>query len=90
MSINEVMKIGTAGMTEEQRQTEQERRLKVVEKLNKMNEKIERINVQLKILPAEYGVCKIWRQRKAGYNRQIRKIKADESEWLKVVAWFMY
>lgn len=59
MSINEVMKIGTDGMTEEQRQTEKERRLKVVEKLNKMNEKIERINVQLKILPAEYGVCKI-------------------------------
>lgn len=67
MSINEIMKIGTDGMTEEQRQAEQERRLKVVERLNK-----------------------IWSQRKAGYNRQIRKIKADESDWLKVVAWFMY
>lgn len=90
MTIKEVMKIGTDGMTEEERQEEKERRLKAVERLNKLNDKIERINVQLKVLPESYGCCKIWENRKNGYVREMRKIKANESVWLKEVAWFIY
>lgn len=90
MSINEIMKIGTNGMNASEKQKEQERRVKVVERINAIGEKIARIDVQLKILPAEYGACKIWKQRKQEYLRQLRKIKGEESVWLKDAAWFMY
>lgn len=90
MSISEVMAIGTKGMNTAQRQEEKERRIKVAERINKLGDKIKRIDEQLKVLPNDYKCCKIWKQRKAGYIRQIRKIKADESEWLKEAAWFLY
>lgn len=90
MSIKEIMEIGTQGMNTAQKQEEKERRVKVVERINTIGEKIARIDVQLKILPAEYKCCKIWKQRKQEYIRQLRKIKSDESIWLKDAAWFMY
>lgn len=90
MSIKEIMEIGTQGMNTAQKQEEKERRVKVVERINTIGEKIARIDVQLKILPAEYHACKIWKQRKQEYVRQLRKIKSDESIWLKEAAWFMY
>lgn len=90
MSINEIMKVGTNGMTASEKQNEQERRIKVAERINAIGEKIARIDVQLKILPAEYGCCKIWKQKKKEYQRQLRKIKSEEGNWLKEAAWFMY
>ena len=90
MTINEMMQIGTSGMTAEQKYEEQARRLKVVERINHMAEVTERINVQLEILPADYKCCKVWKNRKKSYARELKKIKANESEWLKQVAWFMY
>ena len=90
MSINDVMKIATEGMTVEQRQEEKERRLKVVARINKLGWKINQIDIQLSVLPANYKACKIWKQKKAYYNRQIRQIKAEENAWLKRVAWFIY
>ena len=90
MIINEVMKIATEGMNTAQRQEEKERRIKAVERLNKLNDKIERINIQLKVLPANYECCKIWRSRRSAYTLEIRKIKANESAWLKEIAWFIY
>ena len=90
MSINEVMAIGTNGMNTAQRQEEKERRIKVVERLNKLGDKINQIDIQLSILPNEYKCCQIWKRKKTGYVRQIRKIKADESGWLKQVAYFLY
>ena len=90
MTINDVMKIATEGMNTAQRQEEKERRIKTVERLNKLDEKVKRINIHLKLLPAECDCCKIWRNRRNSYNREIRKIKANESAWLKEVAWFIY
>lgn len=90
MTINEVMKIATEGMSTAQQQEEKERRIKTVERLNKLNEKVNRINIHLKLLPPEYECCKIWKNRRNSYNREIRKIKANESAWLKEVAWFIY
>ena len=80
MTIKEMMKIGTSEMSAEQKEAEQARRLKVVE----------RINVQLEILPADYKCCKVWKNRKKSYTRELKRIKASESEWLKQAAWFMY
>ena len=90
MSINEIMKIGTAGMNTAQRMEEQERRVKVVERINFMTEMIDRINVQLKLLPSDYKCCKIWKNRKNRYRMELNRIKANESEWLREAAWFMY
>ena len=90
MTIKEMMKIGTSEMSAEQKEAEQARRLKVVERINRMAEVIERINVQLEILPADYKCCKVWKNRKKSYARELKRIKANESEWLKQAAWFMY
>ena len=90
MTIKEIMEIGTDGMNTAQKQEEKERRIKVVERINFMSDTIDRINVQLKILPADYKCCRIWKNRKNRYNRELKRIKADESEWLREAAWFMY
>ena len=90
MSINEIMEIGTSGMDAAQKQEEKARRVKVVERINYMAEMIERINIQLKILPADYKCCKVWKNQKNRYNRELKRIKASESEWLREAAWFMY
>ena len=55
MTIKEMMKIGTNGMSAEQKEAEQARRLKVVERINHMAEVIERINVQLEIFHRDFG-----------------------------------
>ena len=90
MTIKEIMKIGTDGMNAEQKQEEKERRIKVVERVNYMAEMVNRINVQLKLLPADYKVCRIWKNRRNRYNRELKRIKAAESVWLREAAWFMY
>ena len=90
MTIREMMKIGTSGMSEKQKEAEQARRLKVVERINHMAEVIRKIDVQLEILPADYKCCKVWKNRKKSYAREPKRIKANESEWLKQAAWFMY
>lgn len=90
MTIKEIMKIGTSGMNTAQSMEEQERRIKVVERINFMAEMIDRINIQLQLLPNDYKCCKIWKNRKNRYNRELNRIKADESVWLREVAWFLY
>jgi hypothetical protein len=90
MTIKEIMQIGTSWMTEAEKKDEQERRIKVVERVNYMADMIERINAQLKLLPNDYKCCRIWKNRKNRYNRELKRIKADESVWLREAAWFMY
>ena len=90
MTIEANLKFGTEGMTATEKQAEALRRVKVIEKVNALGEKISRIDVQLKILPAEYGCCKTWKRMRKGYQRQINRIKASESAWLREAAWFLY
>ena len=90
MSITEIMRIGTSGMTAEQKDEEQARRMKVVDRINYIGTMTDRINVQLQLLPANYKACKIWKNKKSRYNRELKRIKANESEWLRQAAWFMY
>ena len=75
MSINEVMKIGTKGMTQEQIVAERDRRIGVVEKINQIGDKIAKCEIEKKVKK---------------YRREIDKIKADESMWMKEAAWFLY
>ena len=75
MTIKEMMKIGTSGMTDQQKDEEQARRLKVVERINHLGKLATLLDDQKK---------------KNRCNRELKRIKADESEWLKQAAWFMY
>ena len=75
MSINDVMKIGTKGMTQEQITAERDRRIEVVEKINQIGDKIAKCEIEKKVKK---------------YKREIERIKADESSWMKEAAWFLY
>ena len=76
MSINEVMTIGTKGMNTTQRQEEKKRRIEVVGRINKIAEKM--------------AGCCADKSKQRRYKKQLETIKAEESGWLKQVAWFMY
>lgn len=82
MTIKELMKIGTSGMTEKQKDEELARRLKVAERINKLAESVK----QIEGLPDD----KARKNQKKSYARKLKQIKADESVWLKQAAWFMY
>lgn len=82
MTIKEMMKIGTNGMTDEQKDVELARRLKVVERINQLAEKVKKIES----IPDD----KERKIQKKCCARKLKKIKADESLWLKQAAWFMY
>lgn len=75
MTVNQMMTIGCKGFSQSQIEAEQSRRMKVVERLNKLGS----------ILPTVTDKTK-----KNRILREMKSIKADESLWLKEVAWFLY
>lgn len=75
MTIRQMMTIGCKGLSQKQIDAERDRRLKVAERLNKLGA----------ILPTVTDKAK--RNR---ILREMKSIKADESIWLKEVAWFLY
>lgn len=90
MSINEIMKIGTAGMNTAQRMEEQERRIAVSQRIN---------TLQVRMIECEHEVKKVEKGSHAArlLNGKIRKakkelnsIKGAEKVWLREAAWFMY
>lgn len=90
MTIKEIMKIGTKGMGTAELMEEQERRIRVSERINllqvrmigceKEAKKVEKDTKASKVLNAKVRQCK----------RELNRIKASESVWLKEAAWFMY
>lgn len=75
MTINQMMTIGCKGLSQHQIDVEKDRRLKVVERLNKLGA----------ILPTVTD-----KPKKNRIVREMRQIKSDESSWMKEVAWFLY
>lgn len=75
MTVKQMMTIGCKGLSQHQIDVEKDRRLKVVERLNKLGT----------LLPTVTD-----RPKKNRILREMRSIKADESLWLKEVAWFLY
>lgn len=75
MTIKQMMAIGCNGFSKPQIEAEQSRRLKVVERLNKLGS----------ILPTVTD-----KPKRNRILREMKSIKADESMWLKEVAWFLY
>lgn len=75
MTVNQMMTIGCKGLSASQCETEKQRRLKVVERLNKLGS----------ILPTVTD-----KPKKNRIVREMNSIKASESAWMKEVAWFLY
>lgn len=75
MTVKQMMTIGCKGLSQAQIDAEQSRRLKVVERLNKLGA----------LLPTVTD-----KPKRNRIVREMRSIKADESIWLKEVAWFLY
>ena len=75
MTVNQMMTIGCKGFSQNQIDAEKSRRMKVVERLNKLGS----------ILPTVTD-----KPKKNRILREMKSIKADESMWLKEVAWFLY
>ena len=90
MTIKEIMKIGCDGMNTAQKMEEQERRVKVSERINLL---------QVRMIACEREVKKVEKGSKAAKmlngkikhaNRELNRIKASESVWLREAAWFLY
>lgn len=90
MSIKEIMKIGTSGMSTAQKQEEQERRIDVSVRINQLQ--VKKIACETEARKVEKGseAAKMLNRKIKSYNRELNRIKADESVWLKQAAWFMY
>ena len=69
---------------------EQLRRLKVVERVNKVAEIASDLQKSLDILSLKGEARRAYEKKIRHYNRELRRIKADEGEWLREAAWFMY
>ena len=78
MSIKEVMKIGCEEMTDQGKVAEQDRRLAVVIRINKIGSQID----EAQAVKDEKKVRNL--------KRTLNKIKGDEREWLRQAAWFLY
>ena len=74
MTIKEIMQIGCDGMDEKQMAAERIRRLQVAEKVTKLG----------------YRMAVADEKQRKKLARAMNRIKADESEWLREAAWFMY
>lgn len=92
MSINDVMKIGTKGMTQEQITAERNRRIGVVEKINQIGEKVDGLQKCLSILNLKQGsdARKAYEKKIRQLKKSMDRIKSDESLWMKEAAWFLY
>ena len=90
MSIKEVMNLGTKGMNAAQKQEEQERRLKVVDRINLLAARIDGCKAELRKLAKGSKESKLLNGKVRGWERELGRIKGDESVWLKTAGWFMY
>jgi len=92
MTITEIMEIGTTGMTAAEKTAEQARRLYVARKVTEIGERADILRKSLAILKFKPGseARKSYEKEIRKCERKLRRIKADESEWLKAAAWFMY
>lgn len=90
MTINDIMNIGCEGLTRKQKDAEKERRIKVAEKVNLLDGKISACRVAVKAVKKDSAEAKKLNGRIRHLRREMDKIKADESIWMREAAWFMY
>lgn len=90
MSINEIMKAGTNGMSKAEKAAEQERRLKVSLRINLLGNRVDGGKTALRMCEKGSAEAKKLNAQIRVWERELAKIKRDESVWLKKAAWFMY
>ena len=90
MTIKEIMEIGTSGMDTAQKQEEQERRIMVSERINLLQVKTIACEKEAKKVEKGSETSKMLNRKIKSYARELNRIKASESEWLREAAWFMY
>lgn len=90
MTIKEIMKIGTSGMSTAQKQEEQERRIEISVRINRLQEKV--VACESEAMKVEKGspAARMLNSKIRKANKELNRIKADESVWLREAAWFMY
>ena len=90
MTLKDIMKIGTKGMSAQEREQEQERRLKVAERVTLLGNRIYGGKIALKGCAKGSADEKKLNSQIKDWNRELNRIKGDESCWLKEAAWFIY
>lgn len=90
MSIKEIMNIGCEGFTRKQKEAEKERRIEVAQKVTTLGNKIAGFVAETKGLDKGSLEAKKLNGKIRHLRREMDKIKADESVWMREAAWFMY
>ena len=90
MTIKEIMKIGTSGMNTAQKMEEQERRIEISVRINRLQEKVVACESEARKVEKGSPASKMLNSKIRKANKELNRIKADESVWLREAAWFMY
>ena len=90
MTIKEIMKIGTSGMNTAQKMEEQERRIEISVRINRLQEKVVSCESEARKVEKGSPAARMLNGRIRKAKKELNRIKADESVWLREAAWFMY
>ena len=90
MTIKEIMKIGTSGMSTAQKMEEQERRIEISVRINRLHENVVACESEARKVEKGSPDARMLNGRIRKAKKELNRIKADESVWLREVAWFMY
>jgi hypothetical protein len=90
MTIKEIMKIGTSGMNTAQKMEEQERRIEISVRINRLQEKVVACESEARKVEKGSPAARMLNGRIRKAKKELNRIKADESVWLREAAWFMY
>lgn len=90
MTIKEIMKIGTSGMTTAEKMEEQERRVQVCVRINQLQVRVIGCEAEAKKVEKGSKADKFLKAKIRKCNRELNRIKGAESVWLREAAWFMY
>ena len=89
MSVDEMMNIGTLGMTYSEREAEKSRRLSIIERINILCDAMNRAEYKIKRSAQTENVSAERRIIKTK-QKELNDIKSRESAWLKKVAPHLY
>lgn len=90
MTIQEIMKIGTSGMNTAQKAEEQERRITISQRINLLQVRVMDCEKESRKVEKGSEASKMLKRKIRNANKELNRIKADESAWLREAAWFMY
>ena len=90
MSINEIMKIGTAGMSKAQKEAEKERRIEVSQRINLLQVRMIECEQEAKKVEKGSPAARLLNGKIRRAKKELNSIKGAEKVWLREAAWFMY